>query len=742
MKRHFAFALLAGATIAAGAQKIDLRARAVIERHRAAVESKVDLNGNQDASRQRIQSLTNAMAERATLLIEVADASDLSRIEAAGGEITGVYGNVITCDMPIEKIESLDNDDNIISVTTPRRMRLLNDKGRAASGMNVDAAHEGTDLKQAYKGDGVVVGLFDGGLDPNHINFYNDDQSATRVSRLWRYVYNQYTGKTSATSYTNASSIAKFTTDDSSETHGTHVLGTIAGSYDGGTTTTRYYGVAPHAEIAIACGDATDDAILAGVQNIADYAKAQGKPAVINLSLGTNLGHHDGSDSFSKALNEIAKTTPIVVAAGNEADTKIVARKVLTASDNVAATVLVPNMLYLQGRYQAYGGIEVISNSSKTFTLQLGLYDTSTKTVTASITASGSSYKGFAGTNAEVSGTSNSVFTSNFSNDSYLVAAIGRTPSNRAYALVECDLYYSKANSKVLPVLIVTGSDGQTIEFFTEGYTMLSDEGIAGYIDGTTDGTISDMACGPYTISAGAYATRNSYPYSGETIGDIVSYSSYGKLIDGRTLPHICAPGQAIVSSMSTPYRNSNNFDSSYDKVYSTVTANGRSNYWCHMGGTSMAAPGVAGCLALWLEANPDLTPEELLDIATSTARKDSYVTAGKSQAPYQWGAGKIDAYEGLKEVLKRADSGVDGITVDNDSRLMVKQLGERSYEVHIAGAESLNVSLVNVAGSVIATTQADGDTAIIDAANVAGGVYILAVQTPTSNEAVKVAIK
>lgn len=65
--------------------------------------------------------------------------------------------------------------------------------------------------------------------------------------------------------------------------------------------------------------------------------------------------------------------------------------------------------------------------------------------------------------------------------------------------------------------------------------------------------------------------------------------------------------------------------------------------------GTSMAAPTVAGIIALWLEANPMLTRAELKDIIIRSARTDSFTEA----KPDQFGNGKIDAKRGLEMILQ-----------------------------------------------------------------------------------------
>ena len=69
---------------------------------------------------------------------------------------------------------------------------------------------------------------------------------------------------------------------------------------------------------------------------------------------------------------------------------------------------------------------------------------------------------------------------------------------------------------------------------------------------------------------------------------------------------------------------------------------------WGAQSGTSMATPTVAGIIALWLEAKPDLTYEQIRETIAATATKDEFTEA----APIHYGHGKIDAYNGLLHVL------------------------------------------------------------------------------------------
>jgi hypothetical protein len=93
---------------------------------------------------------------------------------------------------------------------------------------------------------------------------------------------------------------------------------------------------------------------------------------------------------------------------------------------------------------------------------------------------------------------------------------------------------------------------------------------------------------------------------------------------------------------------------------------------------------------------------------------------------PVQWGAGKFDAYAGLKEVITRA-AGVANIEADPSSRLLVKDLGGNVFNVFVGG-ESLNINVYNMSGNLVRSQRAEGSDADIDLSSLAGGVYLLSV--------------
>ena len=101
--------------------------------------------------------------------------------------------------------------------------------------------------------------------------------------------------------------------------------------------------------------------------------------------------------------------------------------------------------------------------------------------------------------------------------------------------------------------------------------------------------------------------------------------------------------------------------------VTDSTTLFGRKHYYGVDKGTSMAAPNVAGVIALWLQANPCLTTEDVRALIKETSYNDQYTTDVSlipSGNVMQAGAGKIDALRGLQVITGTTDiqtAGADG---------------------------------------------------------------------------------
>lgn len=109
--------------------------------------------------------------------------------------------------------------------------------------------------------------------------------------------------------------------------HGTHVASLAAGN-GLSSPTPRYIGVAPEATYVVARvaqdnGAIQDADVLKAVKFVFDRAEALGMPAVVNLSLGSDFGAHDGNSALEVGLSSMVGPAypgrAIVVAAGNSA---------------------------------------------------------------------------------------------------------------------------------------------------------------------------------------------------------------------------------------------------------------------------------------------------------------------------------------------------------------------------------------------------------------------------------------
>jgi serine protease AprX len=112
----------------------------------------------------------------------------------------------------------------------------------------------------------------------------------------------------------------------------------------------------------------------------------------------------------------------------------------------------------------------------------------------------------------------------------------------------------------------------------------------------------------PFAITVGAVDDQGTK----QTADDLVtSWSSTGRTQDGVMKPDVAAPGAHIVSTLAP--------NSVYSTLCPTCIVSGQ---YLRAGGTSMAAPVVAGTVALILQRHPDWTPDQVKSTILAAARK------------------------------------------------------------------------------------------------------------------------
>lgn len=196
------------------------------------------------------------------------------------------------------------------------------------------------EVQESYpelKGEGVLLGIIDSGIDYFHPGFINDD-GTTRIAYLWDQTIegNPPEGFEEGTEYTREQineALSQPTKAEGLEIvpsvdvvgHGTPVAGIAGGNGRG--TERDYSGVAPESEfIIVKLGTTGDESfsktteIMRAMAYVIKKAKELNKPIAINLSYGNNYGSHDGKSLFDSYIDDISQMwkNTIAIGSGNE----------------------------------------------------------------------------------------------------------------------------------------------------------------------------------------------------------------------------------------------------------------------------------------------------------------------------------------------------------------------------------------------------------------------------------------
>lgn len=200
---------------------------------------------------------------------------------------------------------------------------------------------------------------------------------------------------------------------------------------------------------------------------------------------------------------------------------------------------------------------------------------------------------------------------------------------NILFALEAFD--YVLANQQRYGIDVVTNSWGSSVSVYDpnnpinkasyEAYRRGMVVAFAAGNDGPAEDTLNPYAIVPWVINVG----------SGTKAGDLSDFSSRGVAGDFYKHIDVVAPGSSIQSTkaLATPLPYTGPLVDATDPTYSA--------YYATLSGTSMATPFVAGTVALMLEANPNLSPDQVEQILMQSANPMS------AYAYHQVGTGYID---------------------------------------------------------------------------------------------------
>lgn len=537
-------------------------------------------------------------------------AGDPATLTKAGLKIRSISGDVVTGTIALSAVPKLAAIAEVERVEAARAMHP--DLDLSVPEARVNLVHTGP---PGRRGSGVIVGICDSGCDFTHPSFRRTD-GTSRILFLWDQGLAPVAGESSpagfgfGVEYTNAqinaalASAAPFAAVRHRDRggHGTHVTGIAAGDGSApgeGQPGSTFIGVAPEADIIVVAnasngaeGLGTSASTLDAVNYIYQRAGTLTRPCVVNMSLGDNLGPHDGTSLLERGLDNLlgGAGRAFVKSAGNAGASRCHAEG--TVASGTTQDVRFNQPAGDTGANQ----IDIWYRGTDTF--RVSVIDSAGNSVGPVSVGTATTFTLPGGNTVRVDHRNNDPF--NGDRRVFMTFAPGAMGSMRS------------GNWTIRLVSVASPSGGRFDAWIQRGTVvptfLAPHENAARTI--STPGTAHEV------ITAANYVTR------GAGVGSLASSSSRGPTRDGRAAPTLAAPGMMI---MSADGENSEPDGDPYRLD----------------GGTSMAAPHITGTIALMFQKNPSRTQAQIKACLESSARSDAQTGPVPNTA---WGHGKLDA--------------------------------------------------------------------------------------------------
>lgn len=563
--------------------------------------------------------------------------------EKLGGKVIRTTGGIVRGQIPSHQIEKLAQYNFVSNLQSGKVQNLdySSDSDSILYATKTKFVHQAdSGLNNSYTGKGVLVGIVDSGIDYLHDDFRNSD-GTTRILKLWDFNVSGtpptgfLRGHLYASAHiNNAMSNSSITIDDYG--HGTGVASLAAGN--GNAMNGAYKGLAPEAHLLIA--DLTPHYYTSDIVDAVEYffeeADRLNMPCVVNVSFGSNLGPHDGSDSYSQifdALLDQKNGRAIVVAAGNSGDDKIHVSYPVTSDTSFTWF----NKKYQNINFQLYAKTYEFNNVSYTIGVD------SLNSSTGNYDFLGNlSFKNAAQNNYTIE----DIYDVNGRKLAQVITYV-QQPDPFTYALSVLITPEYWANDFKWRFM-TTGSgtfnlwnrDGGETEDNPNEIAKSSNPNAYKYPDnlmsigGTFNSAHNLITVGSCTmINQWTAYDQSITPRTWHTVGNASDFSSEGPTRDGRTKPEIVSPGQFVACSKLSSIALGNNVVPGEKHII--------------LKGTSYASPVVAGAVALFLEAFPSASYSQIKDHLTNTAQAD--VFTGNNLPDTKWGYGKLDVLNFVK---------------------------------------------------------------------------------------------
>lgn len=611
--------------------------------------------------------------EMVDVFITLHDSQNTSRITALGGVIGARFTGLVTAQVPVAQLQAIAALNEVEQVSIAEVMESDVDTTRSVTSVNYVAEGLQHGLPANYDGKGVVFGIIDSGIDFNHAAF-QDSMGNTRIKCVYMPADNSGTkvtidGTVLPGSEFDSTRIASLTTDLASSAHGSHTAFIGAGSHCG-----QYSGMAPGADIVMCAlgGKKNDVNIANSLKYITQYAKRVGKPCVISISLGTKQGPHDGTSKLCKIYEEMGKSDAVIcLSAGNLGSYRRYIHHKFSGMNTATNPNIGSYVTGTQAGYTANFAIDTWSRSRSAVGIKYLLIDPDDNSIFYETGIMKAYTYHYIGPGMESKRGYNAFLSQYFSGK---IGVWVTTESNghiETYSEVSLKPLRSDVKAYKMAVQFY-GADGVEFDSWVtseNAYSWHPQVGDYKFVNGSDSCSMNDNVTGKNTISVGNYVGRNRYmSLSGKEMynsiypeGSIYVQSSYGIAPNGESYPFVAAPGYFVVSAYNGyNYLAKPSTNTAYSKENPTT---GRTDYWGSMSGTSMSTPTVAGIVALWLQANPQLKVDDVKEII----RKSAYVDDDVRKAPLQFGAGKINALGGFPEFQYRLTDVISNSRLDVD---------------------------------------------------------------------------
>ena len=579
-------------------------------------------------------------------------------IEAEGGKVKITVGDLLTAFIPESALETIANRDEVIFIESAKPISIHNDL--ALKEINADQVHQGIDLPMPLTGANTIIGIVDTGIDYNHPDF-QDASGSSRILYVWdqtsrtgsgpKEIDGTYGVECDKTMIENGKCPVR---DESG--HGTHVAGTAAGQNE------TYGGVAPDASLVIVRYKAElsldggyadpvfSTTICEGAYYVFKKAEELKMPAVVNLSLGTHIGPHDGTSLFEQCLDALVEGSSgraIVAAVGNETSLEDYYTGLHAGYDVSGDQATNFDVRSFSSGRIFYLDIWGSASSDLSFGLEI---DRKNKGAASLLERSDMIEPGSSKSGSFIDG-----------KISYQINATETKSALNGKPHVGITIQFGSSIAKPDAYsfdLLVSGKGHFDAWLYpdkpatTVNFTTFSGRrSERTFVPGDRTMSIAIPSTAKNVIGVAAYATRNRWDHGtgccqvSYEIGDLLGFSSVGPSADSSTTgqkPEIAAPGAMIASARSmTAKAEDLMVMSDGDHVL--------------MAGTSMSAPFVTGTIALLFQVNPHFTYEDVERFITESAYVDDFVGTAPND---KWGFGKLDVLAAVEKALGGKASG------------------------------------------------------------------------------------